>query len=228
MTISDSFTSEEVGLVPVGICFGSPKHFPVDSALGNVALAWKHLSPALPVTVLHPVSVEEDLGKVIFHVDAHCLAAFDEGIEECRNLRSGLGDAEKEGLSSDHKGSYHVFGSLIARCGTWNVEEFHKAFLPFERVCKSDRECAFRHGRYRVFTAEFKDSFKERFEYSSSFFQVFIIGGEISCKPPVPEQSFLMEEVSIKSDKFECSTGSPFTACLHGLAPSMNFIRDLE
>ena len=28
MTISDSFTSEHVGFVPVGIFFGSPEHFP--------------------------------------------------------------------------------------------------------------------------------------------------------------------------------------------------------
>ena len=104
MTISDSFTSEHVGFVPVGICFGSPETFPVEPAWGNVALSWKHLSPALPVSVLHSVSVEEEPGKVIFHVDAHCLAAFDEGIVECRNLRSGLGDAEKEGLSSTTKG----------------------------------------------------------------------------------------------------------------------------
>ena len=65
MNISDSFTSEHVGFVPVGICFGSPEHFPVDPALGNVALARKHLSPAIPVTVLHPVSVEEEPSEVI-------------------------------------------------------------------------------------------------------------------------------------------------------------------
>ena len=91
MTISDSFTSEHVGFVPVRICFGSPETFPVEPALGNVALARKHLSPAIPVTVLHPVSVEEEPGEVILHVDIHRLAAFDEGIEECRNLRTGLG-----------------------------------------------------------------------------------------------------------------------------------------
>ena len=65
-------------------------------------------SPAISVTVLHPVSVEEEPGEVILHVDIHCLAAFDEGIEECRNFRTGLSDAEKEGLSSYHKGAYHV------------------------------------------------------------------------------------------------------------------------
>ena len=129
MTISDSFTSEYVWLVPIEICFGNHKHFLVDSALGNVALAWKHLSPAIPVTVLYPVSVEEEPGEVIPHVDIHCLAAFDEGIEECRNFRTGLGNSEKEGLSSDHKWSYHVLNGLITGCGTWNVEEFHEAFL---------------------------------------------------------------------------------------------------
>ena len=80
MTISDSFTSEHVGFVPVGIFFGSPEHFPVDPVLGNVALARKHLSPAIPVTILHPVSVEEEPGEVILNVDIHCLAAFDDGI----------------------------------------------------------------------------------------------------------------------------------------------------
>lgn len=99
MTISDSFASEHVGVVLVVICYGSPDPFPVDPAFGNVALARKHLSPAIPVTILHPVSVEEEPGEVILNVDIHCFAAFNEGIEECRNLRSGLGDAEKEGLS---------------------------------------------------------------------------------------------------------------------------------
>lgn len=72
----------------------------------------------------------------------------------------------------------------------------------------------------QMLATEFEDSFNERLEYSSPLSQVFVIGGEIACKPPVPEQSFLMEEVGIKPDKFECSTGSPFAACLHGLAPS--------
>ena len=31
-----------------------------------------------------------------------------------------------------------------------------------------------------------------------------------------------MEEVGIKPDKLECGTGSPFAACLNGLAPGMN------
>ena len=103
-----------------------------------------------------------------------------------------------------------------------DVEECHEAFLPFERVCKSDGECTFWHGRHGVFTAEFKDSFNERLEYSSPLSQVFVIGEEIACKPPVLEQSFLMEEVGIKPDKLECGTRSPFAACLHGLAPSMH------
>lgn len=54
--ISDYFTSEHVGFVPVGICFGSPEPFPVEPAVGNVTPARKHLSPAIPVTVVHPVS----------------------------------------------------------------------------------------------------------------------------------------------------------------------------
>ena len=200
MNISDSFTSEHVGFVPVGIRLGGPEHFPVDPALGNVALARKHLSPAIPVAVLHSVPVEEEPGEVILHVDIHCLAAFNEGIEECRHLRTGLGNAEKEGLSTYHKGSYHVFGGLVPRCCTWNIEECHEAFLPFKRVCKSDGECAFGHGRYGVFTAEFKDSFKERPEDPSEFSQIFVIEEEIACKSPVSEQSFLMEEVGIKPD----------------------------
>ena len=133
MNISDSFTSEHVGFAPVGICFGSPEHFPVDPALGNVALSWKHLSPAIPVTVLQLITVEEEPGEVILNVDVHCLAAFDEGIEECRNFRTGLGDAEKEGLSSYHKGSYHVFGGLVPRCCTWNIEECHEASI--DNIC---------------------------------------------------------------------------------------------
>ena len=56
MTISDSFTSEHVGFVPVRIRLGSPEPFSVEPALGNVALARKHLSPVIPVTVVHPVS----------------------------------------------------------------------------------------------------------------------------------------------------------------------------
>ena len=112
MNKSDSFISEHVGFAPVGICFGSPEHFPVDPALGNVALAREYLSPAIPVTILHPVSVEEEPGEVILHVYIHCLAAFDEGIEECRNFRTGLGNAEKEGLPSYHKGSYHILGGI--------------------------------------------------------------------------------------------------------------------
>ena len=138
---------------------GSHEPFPVEPALGNVALARKHLSPAIPVAVLHSVPVEEEPGEVILHVDIHCLAAFDEGIEEC-----------------------------------------HEAFLPFKRVCRNDGEYAFRHGRYGVFTAEFKDSFKERPEDPSEFSQIFVIEEEIACKSPVSEQSFLMEEVGIKPD----------------------------
>ena len=76
-------------------------------------------------------------------------------------------NAEKEGLSSYHKGAYHVFGGLIAGYCTWDVEECHEAFLPFKRICKSDGECAFRHGGYGVLAAEFEDSFNERLEYSS-------------------------------------------------------------
>ena len=81
-----------------------------------------------------------------------------------------------------------------------DVEECHEAFLPFKRVCRNDGEYAFGHGRYGVFAAEFEDSFNERLEYSSPLSQVFVIGEEIACKPPVPEQSFLMEEVGIKPD----------------------------
>ena len=103
-----------------------------------------------------------------------------------------------------------------------DVEECHEAFLPFKRVCKSDGKYAFGHGRYGVFAAEFEDSFNERLEYSSPLSQVFVIGEEIACKPPVPEQSFLMEEVGIKPDKLECGTGNPFAACINGLAPGMN------
>ena len=73
-----------------------------------------------------------------------------------------------------------------------------------------------------MLAAEFEDSFNERLEYSSPLSQVFVIGEEIACKPPVPENPFLMEEVSIKPNKLECGTGSPFAACLNGLAPGMN------
>lgn len=132
---------------------GSHEPFPVEPALVNVALARKHLSSAIPGTVVHPVS------KSQAKFDIHCLAAFDEGIEEC-----------------------------------------HEAFLPFKRVCRNDGEYAFRHGRYGVFTAEFKDSFKERPEDPSEFSQIFVIEGEIACKSPVPEQASLMKEVGIKPD----------------------------
>ena len=80
------------------------------------------------------------------------------------------------------------------------IEECHEAFLTFKWVCRNDGECAFRHGRYGVFTAEFKDSFTERPEDPSAFSQIFVIEEEIACKSPVSEQSFLMEEVGIKPD----------------------------
>ena len=51
-----------------------------------------------------------------------------------------------------------------------------------------------------MFTAEFKDSFKERPGDPSVFSQIFVIEGEIACKSPVPEEASLMKEVGIKPD----------------------------
>ena len=99
----------------------------------------------------HPCSpCFQEPGEVILHVDVHCLAAFDEGIEECH-----------EALQERRR----------VRFLAWQIRSVY---------CRIQR---FLQG-----------------EAPSVFSQVFVIGGEIACKSPVPEQSFLMKEVGIKPD----------------------------
>ena len=60
------------------------------------ALARQHGSPGFPVAILDPVAVEEQVGEVVGGVDAEVPAGCNQREEECRDVGTGLGDAEKE------------------------------------------------------------------------------------------------------------------------------------
>ena len=76
--------------------FGLSDLLPEFNNIIEFALARQHGSPSFLVAILDPVAVEEQMGEVVGRVDAEVPAGCNQREEECRDVGTGLGDAEKE------------------------------------------------------------------------------------------------------------------------------------
>lgn len=80
--------------------------------IGEVTLARQESFPASLVPVTYIAGIEEEMCQILLGVDAEVLARFDQGVEQCRYLRSGRCPAEEEVLPSYDEGAYLVFNGL--------------------------------------------------------------------------------------------------------------------
>lgn len=98
------------------------------------ALAWQHGSPGFPVAILDPVAVDEQVGEVVGGVDAEVPAGCNQREEECRDVSTGLGDAEKEVVVVYDPLADELLRPVVVAVGTVMIQEPGKFIVSVEEV----------------------------------------------------------------------------------------------
>lgn len=87
-----------------------------------------------------PVAVDEQVGEVVGGVDAEVPAGCNQREEECRDVGTGLGDAEKEVVVVDDPLADELLRPVVVAVGTVMIQEPGKFIVSVEEVA-DDHGC---------------------------------------------------------------------------------------